>query len=192
MAGLIDKQERMRKQVTLREHLEHLPGGALLNAGMAAIFLDVSTKTLARWREVKGLGPPFLEPVVLEGAARSTQPYKYRKSDLELFVSARMRSGGFAFANDLQPWQLDGLGLITGNALDLQSAEDLLDTDPYVATLLEALTGNWSSADSMHPYRDELESGMRDALAVVDSSLQRQQLDERTPRAPSSPKPRDL
>lgn len=178
----------MLKQAELRSHLERLPPGALLNAGVAAVYLDVSTKTLARWRERKNMGPPFLEPVVAEGAPRSTQPYKYRKSDLDVFVSGRLSAGGLAFANQVMPWALDEAGAIVGNALDRLSIVDLLDTDPWVATLLDALAEPWATAAAMQPYRDELESAMRQAMVQVDSSLQTLQLEERT--GPATGKPR--
>ena len=187
-----DNQERLRKQAALREHLERLPGTALLNASMAAIYLDVSTKTLGRWREVKGLGPPFLQPVVQEGVARTTQPYKYRKSDLELFVSSRMNSGGFAFASRVQPWLLNEAGSIVGNALDRLSIDELLESHSMAAPLLDALSEPWESAGAMRPYRDELERAMKRALDQVDSDVLTLQLEERTPAATGKRRERDL
>jgi hypothetical protein len=176
------KSARLRKLAALREHLERMPAGAFFNTGMAAIYLGVSTKTLARWRQVKNMGPPFQKQVVAEGAEASTQPYKYKKQDLDSFTGSRMSAGGFAFASQVEPWQVNGSGAIEGSALGL-SIEALAESDPLVVSLLDALAEPWATAVAMRPYRDELEGDMRQALAQVDSNLLTLQLEENTPPA---------
>jgi hypothetical protein len=181
------KEARLRKLAALRDHLERMPPGALFNSSMAAIYLGVSTKTLARWRKVKGMGPPFLEPVVAEGVDRTTQPHKYRKQELDIFVSSRMSVGGFDFASLVEPWRTNAAGAIEGSALGM-ALEELLDSDTVVATLLDALAEPWASAGAMRPYRDELEAGMREAMAQIDSNLLTLQLEENTASATGTSK----
>jgi hypothetical protein len=176
------KEARLRKLEALREHLERMPSGALFNSSMAAIYLGVSTKTLARWRKVKGMGPPFLEPVVAEGVDRTTQPHKYRKQDLDIFTATRMSRGGLDFASMVEPWQVNAAGAIEGSALTM-SLDELLEADLLVATLLDALAEPWVSAAAMRPYRNELEAGMRKAMERIDSNLLTLQLEENTASA---------
>lgn len=177
----LGKNARRRKLAEIRRALESMPPGALLNTGLSAIYLNVSTKSLARWRQVDGMGPPFLTPVVAKGEARTTQPYKYRKSDLDLFLSARVATGGFnSFAVDVEPWRVNEAGAIEGSALDLLRDYQMLEIDPVVATLLEALSEPWTSAGAMRPYRDELVDDMRKALEVIDSAAQTLQFEDRT------------
>ena len=173
------KEARLRKLAALREHLERMPSGALFNSSIAAIYLGVSTKTLARWRKVKGMGPPFLEPVVAEGVDRTTQPHKYRKQELDIFVSSRLSVGGFDFASLVEPWRTNAGGAIEGSALTM-SLDELLEADLLVAPLLDALAGPWISAGAMRPYRNELEAGMRKAMEQIDSNLLTLQLEENT------------
>src|SRR5690606_6309795 len=159
------KEARRSKLATLRQHLEHMPAGALFNSSMAAIYLGVSTKTLARWRKVKGMGPPFLEPVVAEGVDRTTQPHKYRKQELDIFVSSRMSVGGFDFASLVEPWRTNAAGAIEGSALGM-ALEVLLDSDTVVATLLYALAVPRASAGAMRPYRYYIVDTLSQALAT--------------------------
>lgn len=179
------KTARLRKLAALREHLEHMPPGALFNTGMAGVYMGVSTKTLARWRQARNMGPPFIEPVVAAGGVRSTQPHKYRKSDLDNFINARVNQGGFSsmgFASQVEPWLVNANGAIEGSALAL-SIDALLEGDPLVAPLLDAMVEPWASAGAMRPYRDELESDMRQALAQIDSNMLTLQFEENTREA---------
>ncbi|MGN6111761.1 MAG: hypothetical protein ACTHOC_01910 [Luteimonas sp.] len=175
----ISKEARLRKLAALREHLERMPPDTPFNTGKAAIYVGVSTKTLARWRQVKGMGPRFRKPVVAKGAARTTQPHQYIKQDLDIFNANRMSSGGFDFASLVEPWQINAAGAIEGSALTL-SMEELLEADLLVATLLDALAEPWVSAAAMRPYRNELEAGMRKAMEQIDSNLLTLQLEENT------------
>lgn len=179
------KTARLHELAKLRGKLESMPPGALLNTSMAGIYLGVSTKTLARWRQARNMGPPFIEPVVAAGSVRSTQPHKYRKSDLDNFINARVNQGGFAsmgFAHQVEPWQVNADGAIEGSALSL-SIDALLESDPLVATLLDAMVEPWASAAAMRPYRDELEGDMRQALDHVDSNLMTLHFEENTTEA---------
>lgn len=185
------KGARQRKQAALREHLEHMPPGALLSTSMAAIYLGVSTKTMARMRKVKGMGPPFMEPIVAEGAERTTQPHKYRKSDLDIYITKRVNVGGFDFATLVEPWRVDGNGAIEGSAL-VMSIEELLQSELPVATLLDTLVEPWASSDAMKPYRDELEAELRQVMAKVDSNLLTLELEEHTAPATGAPSERRI
>jgi hypothetical protein len=187
MEDTTSKGARLRKQAALRQHLEHMPPGALFNTGMAAIYLGVSTKTMARMRKVKNLGPPFIEPAVAEGVERTTQPVKYRKSELDIHITKRISLGGFDFANQVEPWLVNAHGAIEGSALSL-SIEELMESEPLVATLLDAMVEPWASSAAMKPYRDELDAALRQVMAQVDSNLQTLQMEERT--EPATGKPR--
>jgi hypothetical protein len=181
------KGARLRKDAALREHLEHLPPGSLFNTSMAAIYLSVSTKTMARMRKVKNLGPPYIEPAVAEGVERTTQPVKYRKSELDIYLTRRISLGGFDFASQVEPWLVNAHGAIEGSALGL-SIEELLESEPLVATLLDAMVEPWASAAAMAPYRNELDAALRQVMAQVDSNLQTLQMEERTEQATGKPR----
>lgn len=179
---MADTNKRLQKIAEMREHLERQSPGSLFRSGQAAVYLGISDTTLKRLR-VKGLGPVVVEPPLPPGIKRTTQPLQYRKSDLDVYISGRLGGGLMAFAERVDPWQLDAEGRIVGNALDLLDVEQLLEQDLVGLTLLEALQAPWVSAGAMQPYRDELVSSMAQMQAQVDSALLTLQFEESTPPA---------
>lgn len=168
----------------------------------AAIYLDVSKRTLERWRDHKGLGPKFIAPIVPPGEKRTTQHFKYRVAELDAWQRGRESPGGFQgmfFATNTA-WAMNDQGQILGDAfsiyapseLDQAFEEDRVD----VMTLAEAVEGRWTNAEALAPYVDDLISSMK---AEVDryedaarAALQAQQLRDTSPEppAPSIPIPR--
>lgn len=180
---------------TRAEHIARIRQEQTVGTVDAAIFLNVSKRTLERWRDLEGVGPKFVEPVVREGSRRTTQHFKYRVSSLEEWQKNREREGGFhgmSFAMNTA-WAMNDQGQILGDAFTLYSRAELeqaIEEDRVdVMSLSEVLELRWSSADAMRPYIEELV----DALAAIENSarsaLQVQtMLDEGTePTAPSSP-----
>lgn len=161
----------------------------------AAIFLNVSKRTLERWRDLEGVGPKFIAPVVPEGGKRTTQHFKYRVSVLEEWQRERESMGGFqgmSFATNTA-WALNNQGRILGDAFALYSRTELdqaIEDDRVdVMTLPEALELPWSSGDAMQPYVEELTNGLAALENAARSALQIQTMrdDGPEPTAPSRP-----
>lgn len=181
-----DRLENIRKQETV---------GTI----DAAIYLDVSKRTLERWRDYEGLGPNFIAPVVPEGEKRTTQHFKYRVEVLDEWQKKRESAGGFAgksFSTNTA-WALNDQGQILGDAFSIYSPGELeqaIEAERVdVMTLADAVEQRWSSADAMAPYVDELISSMRAEVdrceSVARAALQAQQLRDGSPDAgaPSIP-----
>lgn len=161
----------------------------------AAIFLNVSKRTLERWRDQEGVGPAFIPPVVPPGANRTTQHYKYRVSVLEDWQKSRESLGGFygmSFATNTA-WAMNDQGQIMGDAFTLYSATELdraIDEDRVdVMTLPEALELRWSSVDAMQAYVDELNAGLEVIKGCALRALEAQTMFDKgvEPIAPSRP-----
>lgn len=161
----------------------------------AAIYLDVSKRTLERWRDHKGLGPKFIAPVVPEGEKRTTQHFKYRVAELDAWQRDRESIGGFqgmSFATNTA-WAINDQGQILGDAFSIYAPGELeraIEEDRVdVMTLAEAVEQRWANADAMAPYVDQLISSMKVEVDRYEdaarAALQAQQLRDGSPEPPA-------
>lgn len=108
--------ETIRKQVEIWEAFKGFPDEAVVRADLAAIYLEVSKKTLARLRQ-NGGGPPYIQNPEEESEARN-QIVTYEMGDLRAYRASKKVKSSMNAA------KMRGLAFAT--------LEDLLEEQPFV------------------------------------------------------------
>ncbi len=118
--------ETIRKQVEIWEAFKGLPDDSVVRADLAAIFLGISKKTLAKLRQ-EGDGPPYIQ-ISAEGSTARNQLVNYVLGKLRVYRAskevdssihaAKVRGLTFSSLNDLleeQPfWQRTTVSMVKG------------------------------------------------------------------------------
>lgn len=163
--------ETIRQQVEIWEAFKNMPDEAVIRADLAAVYLGISKKTLARLRQ-NGGGPPYIQSNDDESTARNQivnyvmsklREYRNSKEVTSSMNAAQTRGLAFATTADLleeRPYVQSESGTIFGH---LQTVSDeafvaLLCSDNSAKiewlSLPEVLTKNWTSDEARKPFFD--------------------------------------
>lgn len=107
--------EIIRKQVEIWEAFKDLPDEAVVRADLAAVFLGISKKTLARLRQ-EGGGPPYIQNIE-EGSTARNQIVNYVMGKLRAYRASK------EVTSSMNAAQMRGLTFAT--------LEDLIEEQPY-------------------------------------------------------------
>jgi len=107
--------EAIRKQAEVWEAFKGFPDEAVVRADLAAIYLGISKKTLARLRQ-EGGGPPFIQNIE-EGSTARNQIVNYPMGKLRGYRASK------EVTSTMNAAQMRGLAFST--------MEDLLEEQPY-------------------------------------------------------------
>lgn len=149
--------------------LANLPDDAVIEASMAALYLGISSKTLARYRQ-NGGGPSYHQYPAPGSTARN-QKINYTLADLRSWrnqfkvdstMDAAVRRGlAFGRVGDLiyqQPFWVNG-NIITSHALEMDSNEfvtHLLNTENHIQwiTWQKVFSPTWLISENVETHRD--------------------------------------
>lgn len=117
------------------------PNAKVLTNAQAADRLGVSTKTLGRWRQVKGAGPPFMKPSAGKRPNSNTH-VRYPLDSLDDWIKDNSWASPL---HKMRGWVVDAQGRVTRPALPDERGDDVI-----IASIHEALTEEkWASRDAM-------------------------------------------
>lgn len=163
-------------------NIVQLPDDAVIDTGLAALFLGVSEKTLARYRQ-NDTSPPYIQYPLANSTARN-QKIKYKMGDLRVWrgqhsVNSTMDAAvkrGMAFCtisdvNIAQPfWTNNGEIINHALASDKETFTQLLNNSENKIIWLNwqnALENPWQIGDNKENFLDDYKSLLTKLLRLV-------------------------